>query len=177
MHNIRIRLAQLFLLTHPDVFLSLPSWLSQFSFSKLRQPTGQTEQRQDATKKNNRANFILISWGKSGIIKFLIQNYLGFIVSDLIYISMFLMQILSNIQFRTPDCFIIFCFEEKKSKTWQSAFFQLEIWTPCRLGWAVNMKWEEFRHFLISAADRRAASQGGGLGSGSVAKECPLGHR
>ena len=41
-HNIRIRLAQLkFFLLPPDVAKSLPCWLSQFSFSKLRQPTGQ----------------------------------------------------------------------------------------------------------------------------------------
>ena len=41
-HNIRIRSAQLnFFLLRPDVAKSLPCWLSQFSFSKLRQPTGQ----------------------------------------------------------------------------------------------------------------------------------------
>ena len=40
-HNIRIRLAQLnFFLFRPDVAKSLPCWLSQFSFSKLRQPQG-----------------------------------------------------------------------------------------------------------------------------------------
>ena len=32
---------KLFFLLHPDVAKSLPCWLSQFSFSKLRQPTGQ----------------------------------------------------------------------------------------------------------------------------------------
>ena len=41
-HNVRIRLAQLKKkLLHPDVAKSLSCWLSQFSFSKLRQPTGQ----------------------------------------------------------------------------------------------------------------------------------------
>ena len=40
-HNIRMRLAQLNFLLPPDVAKSLPCWLSQFSFSKLRQPTGQ----------------------------------------------------------------------------------------------------------------------------------------
>ena len=41
-HNIRIRLAQLkFFLLPPDIAKSLPCWLSQFSFSKLRQPTWQ----------------------------------------------------------------------------------------------------------------------------------------
>ena len=41
-HSIRIRLAQLnFFLLRPDVAKFLPCWLSQFSFSKLRQPTGQ----------------------------------------------------------------------------------------------------------------------------------------
>jgi hypothetical protein len=41
-HNIRKRLAQLkFFLLPVDVAKSLPYWLSQFSFSKLRQPTGQ----------------------------------------------------------------------------------------------------------------------------------------
>ena len=42
--DIRIRLATLnFFLLHPDVAKSLPCWLSQFSFSKLRQPTGQRQ--------------------------------------------------------------------------------------------------------------------------------------
>ena len=41
--NIRIRLVQLIFLLHPDFAKSLPFWLSQFNFSKLRQPTGQRE--------------------------------------------------------------------------------------------------------------------------------------
>ena len=40
-HNIRIRLAQIDFLLHPDVALSLPCWLSQFRKAKLTQPTGQ----------------------------------------------------------------------------------------------------------------------------------------
>ena len=41
-HNIRIGLAKFNLFSlHPDVTKSPPCWLSQFSFSKLRQPTGQ----------------------------------------------------------------------------------------------------------------------------------------
>ena len=41
-HNVRIRLAQLEKkMLHPDDAKALPCWLSQFSFSKLRQPTGQ----------------------------------------------------------------------------------------------------------------------------------------
>ena len=44
-------------------------------------------QHQDATKQNlNRANLILILWGKSGIIKFEFKSILGFIVSDLMNI-------------------------------------------------------------------------------------------
>ena len=40
-HNIGIRLAQLKkVLLRPEIALSLRCWLSQFSFSKLRQPTG-----------------------------------------------------------------------------------------------------------------------------------------
>ena len=44
-HIIRIRLAWLIflLLLRPDVAKALPCWLSQFSFSKLRQPTGQRQ--------------------------------------------------------------------------------------------------------------------------------------
>ena len=34
-----------FFLLPPDVALSLPCWLSQFSFSKLRQPTGQRQSK------------------------------------------------------------------------------------------------------------------------------------
>ena len=63
-HNIRMGLVKLIFLLHPDFAKSLPCWLSQFSFSKLRQPTGQ--RRQDATNKNfNSANLILMLWGKS----------------------------------------------------------------------------------------------------------------
>ena len=39
-HNIRIRLARLFFLLHPDIALSLPCWLFQFKKYTLRQPTG-----------------------------------------------------------------------------------------------------------------------------------------
>ena len=53
-YDIRIRLAQLkiFLLL-PDVAKSLPCWLAQFSFSKLRQPTGQRLSNVRMQKKNS----------------------------------------------------------------------------------------------------------------------------
>ena len=41
LHNIRIRLAQLKFFLRPDLAKSLPCLLSQFSFSKLRELTGQ----------------------------------------------------------------------------------------------------------------------------------------
>ena len=74
-HNTRIRFAQLktFLL-HPDVAKSLPCWLSQFSFSKLRQPTGQrlSNIRMQQTKISIVTILFLpyVLWGKSGVIKF-----------------------------------------------------------------------------------------------------------
>ena len=50
------------LLLHPDVVLSLPSWLSQFSYAKLRQPTGQKQSNVRMQQKNkiNWANPIFI---------------------------------------------------------------------------------------------------------------------
>ena len=60
-----------FFLLRPDVAKSLLCWLFQFSFSKLRHPTGQRQSNIRTQQKNfNQANLILILWGKSGIIKF-----------------------------------------------------------------------------------------------------------
>ena len=52
-------------LLHPDITLSLSCWLSQFSFSKLRQSNVRMEQFFF-----NWANLIPIISGKSGIVKF-----------------------------------------------------------------------------------------------------------
>ena len=66
--HISIRLALLnFLLLRPDIALSLPCWLSQFSFSKLRQSPGLRQSNVRMQKKVNQANLILILWGKSGM--------------------------------------------------------------------------------------------------------------
>ena len=53
------RFTQLFFLLCPDVAKSLPCWLSQFTFSKLRQPTGQTLSNVRAQQNKNSIGPIL----------------------------------------------------------------------------------------------------------------------
>ena len=86
-HNIRIRLAWLkFFLLRPDFAKSLPCWLSQFSFSKLRQPTGQRQSNVRKQQKKIMGQSYSYIMRKVWYHKIWIQNYFGFIVSDLMYI-------------------------------------------------------------------------------------------
>ena len=55
----KIRLARLKKeIMQSDVALSMPCWLSQFSFSEVKQPTGQSQSNVRKKKKINRANLI-----------------------------------------------------------------------------------------------------------------------
>ena len=68
-HNIRIRLAWLnFFLLRPDLAKSLPCWLSQFSFSKLRQPTGQRLSNVRTQQKKNSIKPILFLYYEESLV-------------------------------------------------------------------------------------------------------------
>ena len=86
-HNIRIRLVWLkFFLLRPDVALSLPCWLSQFSFSKLRQSTGQRQSNvRTQQKKFQSGQSYSYIMRKDWYHQIWIQTCLGFIALILCY--------------------------------------------------------------------------------------------
>ena len=68
-YAIRIRLAQLnFPLLDPDIAKSLPGWLSQFSFSKLRQPTGQRRRINRTRQQKNSIRPILFLYYEESLV-------------------------------------------------------------------------------------------------------------
>ena len=85
-HNIRIRLARLNFFLSRDVAKSLPCWLSQFRKAKLRQPTGQrlsnVGMQQKKIQLGQSYSYIM---RKVWYHQIWVQNCLGFIVSDLMY--------------------------------------------------------------------------------------------
>ena len=68
-----------FFLLHPDVALSVPYWLSlsQFSFSKLRQPTGQ-RQSNVRTQKKIIGPILVLCYEESLVLSNLNSNLLRF---------------------------------------------------------------------------------------------------
>ena len=72
----------------PDVAKSLPCWLSQFSFSKLRQPTGQrlSNVRMQQTKMSIVPILFLCNMRKVWCHQIWIQNILVFMVLILMYV-------------------------------------------------------------------------------------------
>ena len=88
-HDIGIRLAWLkFFLLRPGVANSLPCWLSQFSFSKLRQPTGQGQSNVRMQQKNQLGQSYSYIMRKVWYHQIWIQTYLDFIVFILMLILM-----------------------------------------------------------------------------------------
>ena len=141
-HNIRIRLAQLkFLFVVSWRVLSLLCWLSQYRKAKLRQPTGQRLSNVRVQRKKIQLghSYSYIN-RKVWYHQICIQNNIGFMVSDLIFMPVILIWGKKNITFIIEN-FINFMWNNlnfqfllKKSKNSQIGFdfSNLNFWSETK---------------------------------------------